>query len=446
MTTAIQGQTIALLAFFYEYEGGPAQDVTGLTITITAPDATIPVGPTGSGITHLATGVYRYSWAVSADAVLGDYVVSWSADTGDATEVVSVTSLNAGDSSSVLPWYCTREDVKAALDVKETARADWQVDEAISAVSRSIEHCTNRVFYPQAGTRYFDWPNLQNGTSYKLWLEQDEVISVSSVSSGGTTIPTSAFNLEPVNQGPPYDRVELKLSGSASYGLSNTHQRDVAMTGVFGYRNDETAAGALLATVSTTTTTTITCTDPRKIGVGSLIRVDSERMVVTEKAMATSGQTLQTPLTAANNNEAVAVGDGTAFHVGEVILLDSERMRIDDITGNNLTVTRAWDGSTLATHTGSTIYRQTSLTVARGVLGTSAATHSVDTEIVRWTPPGPIRQLARAAALDAVLQEQSGYARIVGSGDNARGASGASLRALWAQVEEDFRRLRLGVV
>jgi hypothetical protein len=346
-------------------------------------------------------------------------------------------------------FYCTRESVKLALDVAETARADWQVDEAIEAASREIERCTHRVFYPWTGTRYFDWPNPQNGTSYRLWLEEDELISVTRVLSGTVEITLDQYNLEPINQGPPYDRLELLLDGPASFGLSNTRQRDVAITGVYaGCALDESAVGALAAAISNTTSTSITVTDPWSVGVGSILRVDAERMLVTERSWTTSAQTIQTDaLTTLANNQIVKVTDGTAFSRGETVMIDAEQMRVDAIAGNSLIVTRNWNGSTLAGHSvGATIYRSTLLTVTRGALGTTPTTHLISAPVYRFNPPAQVRSLARAQALDTLQQERSGYARVVGSGDNARNAYGVALANMWKRVEDDLGRVRLGVV
>lgn len=52
--------------------------------------------------------------------------------------------------------YCTREDVKNALDIKETARNDDQIDRAIEGATDTIEDDLNRKFYPEVDTRYFD--------------------------------------------------------------------------------------------------------------------------------------------------------------------------------------------------------------------------------------------------------------------------------------------------
>lgn len=344
-------------------------------------------------------------------------------------------------------FYCTRESVKAALDASFTGRTDAQIDEAIDAASRAVEEDTNRVFYPQVGVRYVDWPDAQFGTSYRVWLEENEVISVSQLASGGVNILPGLYTLEP-SYGPPYDHLELNLGSSASFGGGNTHQRSIAISGVFGYRDDETAAGQLAAAVVSAAAPTISVTNTTAIGIGSVLRIDDERMLVTGRAWADSGDSVQTDaLTATNSNQTVLVTDGSTFQDGETVLIGAEQMLVQAVAGNALIVTRAWNGSTLAQHAVSApIYRLSTLTVERGALGTVAATHADAAPVRQWQAPAQIRTLVRAIAIDTVMQEQSGYARTVGSGDNTRNASGAGLGALRSAVIDNFRRERLGVV
>lgn len=326
------------------------------------------------------------------------------------------------------PWYATREDVKGALDYKETARNNAQVDRALAAVSRAIENNCHRVFYPSIATRYFDWPNYQYSYAWKLYLDQNDLISVTSLTSGGVTIQPSGYLLEPVNSGPPYTRVDINLasSGSSFNAGAGTWQRSIAITGLWGYGNTEAPAGAVAAAFNASVTT-VQVTDSSSIGVGQVLRIGAERLLVTDKGQLSTGQTLQTPLTAQQANNIMAVTTGSAYTIGEVLLLDAERMRVEDIAGNNLTVHRAWDGSTLAAHTGSTIYAPRSLTVVRGALGTTAASALQGDPIVKWTPPSLIRQLTIGEAINNLQQEATGYARTVGnaagSGNTKRGTS-----------------------
>jgi hypothetical protein len=155
------------------------------------------------------------------------------------------------------------------------------------------------------------------------------------------------------------------------------------------------------------------------VGVGSILRVDSERMIVTDRQQLTTGQVLGAPgLTAQANSVAVPVANGALFARDEVILIDAEKLLITDIAGNNLVVRRGWDGTVLAAHTaGATIYAPRTLTVTRGVLGTTADTHANASPVYRWEPPGPVRQLVIAEAINSLTTEASGYSRALRSGE-----------------------------
>lgn len=324
-------------------------------------------------------------------------------------------------------WYATREDVKSSLDSAETARNNARVDRALESSSRSLESDLNRKFYPVVATRYFPWPNWQYAWPWRLWLDADELISVTTLVSGGVTISPSAYFLEPVNTGPPFTSIEIDLSSSSAFNVRNTFQRSIAITGTFGYSADEEPAGALAAAINSTSATTCNVTDSSLIGVGQIIKIDSERLVVTAKNMLTTAQTLQTPVNAVASDVTIAVTTGSAYAVGEVILLDAEKMLIVDISGNNLTVKRAWDGSVLASHTGSTVFAPRTLTVQRGALGTTAATHLIAAPVTKHVVPGLVKDLCIAEAINQIQQETSGYARTVGSGDSSRPATGGGL-------------------
>lgn len=339
-------------------------------------------------------------------------------------------------------WYCTREDVKSALDTKETARNNAQVDRAIESGSRGIEGMCHRRFYPELRTMTWDWPNRQHARSWRLWLDANELISITTMTSGGVVIPAPARFLRP-DDGPPFNRVEIDLSSSSAFSAVGTHQRAITITGLYGHRNDEEPAGALASPVDSVAVT-VAVTDSAAVGVGSILRVDAERMIVTGKRMLTTGQTLQAPVDAQNKTVTIPVVNGAAFAPDETILLDAERMQIVDITGNSLIVKRGWDGSVLASHTGSTIYAPRTLTVQRGVLGTTAAAHLTAAPNVKHAVPGLVKQLAVAEALNATQQEQAGYARTIGpvGGSSAprTNATFSGLEMLRSQVFDAYGR------
>lgn len=346
--------------------------------------------------------------------------------------------------------YVTREEVAAAADVAASAYAYTGIDRALETSADDVEGLCHRRFWPWAGTRYFDWPDWgDTGAGWRLWLDDNDLISVTALVSGGTAIAASGYLLRRSDgkDEPPYTHIEINLGTPAAFGGGTTWQRSIAVTGLWGHSNDETAAGALAEALDASETA-VDVTDSAAVGVGHLVRVDTERMLVAGKAMLSTGQTLQTALTAGSGNTTVAVTTGSAYQPGETLLLDSERMLVCDVAGNNLTVKRAHDGTVLAAHTGSTIYAPRTLTVVRGFGGTTAATHLTAAPVVRHAPPGAVRDLSLAYCLNQGQQESAAYARSSGQGDHLQESLG---RGLTAGIEADVyarfgRKLRVRAV
>jgi hypothetical protein len=328
--------------------------------------------------------------------------------------------------------YCTREDVQDAFDVREAAHRSAQIDQAIASASDDIDGWLNRHKHglaPTNATRYFPWPG-RDSQAWRLWLDENELVSVSTLTAGGTAIAAADYFLEPVNSGPPYTYIEIDLNSSAAFSNSGTHQRAIQVTGVFGINDDRKAAGLLESAIVSTTTTALDVTRGDVVGVGSVLTVDSERMLVTEKQPLDSGQNLVSAMTDLNSDRTVDVADGSLFFVGELILIDSERMRIVDIAGNNLTVIRAYDGSVLADHLiAADVYAYRRLGVERGALGSTAATHLDATPVAVWDVPSLIRDLCKAEAITRVEQEFSAYGSRVYSDEAERDSSGTEVVA-----------------
>lgn len=453
MTDVIAGQTVALLAQFFDFSGGALTNLDAtptIAVTSVATGATA-LAATTSGVTHPGTGSYGYGWTPASNLTPGLYLALWAGlkngSAVTATETITVTAPAAADATNTSPegiWYATREDIMGALDIKESARNRRQIDQAIESASRSVEGLCHRRFYPVQATRFFDWPPRAGMTPWILRLNDKELISVSTLASGGRVITSDEYNLEPVNSGPPFNRIEIKLSSDASLGGGDTYQRDVQATGLWGYRLTETATGSTVEVLDDTETA-IDVDGPTSaaVGIGSILRVDSERMLVTSRAQLSTGQT--GTLTISKADVSLTVADGAAFAVDEVLLLDSERMRVDDIAGNVLTVERAYDGTVLAAHTTATIYAPRTLTVTRGALGTTAAAHAGTSTVYRFDPPGLIRQLTKAEAITQLTQERAGwFMKASTTGSSAGRVSMEALQTLRDQAyAEHGRKLRL---
>lgn len=335
------------------------------------------------------------------------------------------------------PTYVTREDIESAMDVSPSAYMARQVDRVCQAGSRAVESFCHRVFYPVQATRTFDYPG-PDATSLKLRLHEQELVSATLITSDGVTIPANTGYLLRPDIGPPFNTVEINRDGTSSF--AGGPQRAISITGLWaGAPNTETSVTTLESAIASTSATMVSV-NTAVDGVGSILRVDDERMIVTGKAFI-AGPVTASALTANANSVSLTVADGDLFTQYETLLIDAERVQVEDIAGDTLILRRARGGSPLAAHLlGAQIYWQHTLSVERGALGTTAATHLDNAAVYRWEPPSMVASLARAYALDQFLQENSGYARTAGQGDNERPVTGTGIRALERRMEGIYRR------
>ena len=342
-----------------------------------------------------------------------------------------------------VPAYCNAAVVRRATDLPVTPDADDDIARAIDDASRAIERmCLGRRFYPVSETRTMDWPDRAsvNVDSRKLWLDDNELLSLSALSIGGTS--TASYRLGPEVSGQPYQWIEIDADSTTTFTTDDTsgYQDAISLTGVFGFTSTLAASGALNGAVATTTATSVTTTDGSKLDIGDAIKIDSEYLIITGTAWSDTTEDLLANLTVDSDDNTVAVADGTAYVKGERLLVGTERMRIDDIAANNLIVSRAVEGSTLAAHTlGDDIYAVRTYIVDRGQLGTTAATHADAAVVQRHVPPAGVTSLCLAEAIVQLAQENAGYARTIGSGDNEREARGAGLKSKRDDVKRRYK-------
>jgi len=346
--------------------------------------------------------------------------------------------------------YTTRERVKAAVDVKNSVRANEAIDRAIRDGSRSVERLCRRTFYPRIATRTFDALSEDRPTTGVLYLGGDtELIELLTLSTGGSSISLADVKLYP-SGGMPYTRLELsRASANTAFGGGPTTQQDISMRALFGWADDQAPAGDVGAAGITSFATTLDVTDGSLIGVGSLLTIDSERLLVTERRTLSTGLTSTAVLTDKMNAVTVTLSGTTAApEPGEMILIDGERMLVQDRVGTALYVTRAIDGSVLAAHAiGAAVYAYRTLVVERGMCGTTAAIHLAGADITTYVPPAPIEGLVVAEALNQIAQENSAYARVIGAGEGQREARGAGLADKRKRVRTEFgRRVRMGAI
>jgi len=366
------------------------------------------------------------------------------------------------------PCYSNRTDVQRAPDFKNGLIDNARIDRAMQSAADKIEGQMHRVFYPNDTTYRWDWPNYQYAYPWRVWLDNWDLQILTQLQSPfGTTLPLNALIGYPLNRKPgfPYRQVQIDRSQTVFWGATATPQASIWMTGTFGWIGLD-QAGTLAANVTTTTATSVTISDGSQCGPGDVIVLNpgtgavpfpqaqyahtfgaiapltGERVLVTDVAPTATGLTQSGSgcgTAQEADNQLSTTGSGS-LNVGEVIVLDAERMLVTQIIGGVATVTRAWDGTILATHTAATVNALRLLTVQRGQLGTSPATYTSGQAISRCRPPQLIRDVAIAEAVNQVMQETSGYARTVGGPDVSMAAPGVALADLWDEAVTTYGR------
>jgi hypothetical protein len=316
-------------------------------------------------------------------------------------------------------YYCTVEDVADALEEKASAYDLASIKTACASAADDVDDAVQLAagsFRPLTAAKSFRWPDTQTSTYYRLWLDANRLLSLTSLVSGGVTIPSSGYYLEPQQYGPPYDRIEINLGSDSAWSFADTPQRAITATGLWGVSNDQADAGTLAASISTTTATTCTVSDASAVGIGDHLTVGTEVMIVSGRSWAAvSGGDTTGTLDASAAARTLAVADGTLYHEGELLLVDAERVKVVDIAGNNLTVLRAQDGSVLASHSsGVTVYARRGLVVSRGAQGSTAATHSSGSAVTRHVVAPAANDLAIASAVSTLLARRRGYTQQAG--------------------------------
>ena len=308
-------------------------------------------------------------------------------------------------------WYATREAVSLTLEAADTSRSASLIDRKIEAASRTAESCLHRRFYPALVTVEYDWPNYQYVAPWQLWLDDNEAISIISMVAGGTTIDAAdRFLRRGDNKAePPYSYIEIDQASAAALQSGDTWQKSIVLSLLTGWNDTDTSAphATLSGAINSSVLTGVLnpSTGPYEdLGVGSLLLIGTERLqVIGRRYSAVTGQTLGGNLEDHQSVVSIPVTSGAAFSVGESILIDSEKMRVTEIAGNTLVCDRAFDGTVLDTHTsGASIYARRTFTFKRGVLGSTAASHSDTDSVYVHAYPEPLPELVIAEVCAAM--------------------------------------------
>lgn len=341
-------------------------------------------------------------------------------------------------------WYATREQVMEATDTANTARSRRKIDRAIASASRAIDLATGRRFYPMLDTRKFDWPALglpPTSPDWMLLLDEDEAISISAVASGGIDLTTDQWIAYPPNapsRGMPYTNVQINFANTGAFSVGDTSQNSIEVTGVFGYPGTD----ELCTTVVADSSSTVDVAGAGLVGVGSILLVGDERLVVTGRSQLAVGVTLGADLDNKPASTLVQLSGEADIDEDEVILVDGEKMLVTDVVEDTLVVKRAWDGTATAAHASdAALYAPRRLQVQRGALGTAQATHAPTAPVAVWQVAEFVNEWCVAEALVNLGQQKAGYAAIAGSGENAREARGFAVTDVRTRALAAYQRM-----
>jgi hypothetical protein len=248
--------------------------------------------------------------------------------------------------------YATLTDARRHLDLSSAQTGDDDLLLALlGAASRLIEAYAGRRFYPVRQTVTYSYDDPA------LLLLHDDLLALNSLTNGdGSALSASVYHLHPagaaVKSSVLLDRTQAVF----------THDGDpvdaITVDGTWGFHPDWGNAWA------------------------------SSGDSVQDNPLSSSA----TALTVSDADAPESTGYGQRFAVGQLIRIDSEYLHV------------------LAVNTSTN-----TLTVARGVNGTTAASHTQGTTIDRYCPPEDIRQVCLRVAMWLYKQQDAGFAVAAGS-------------------------------
>lgn len=221
----------------------------------------------------------------------------------------------------------TVEDVRSEYQKIISNSDDPLILEIIRSVCEDIERIGQRSYVPRIETIYRD--AVADVLDDGILLLEDDLLEVTTLTNGdGTVIASDDYYFEPRHK-TPYWGIGLLGSSGLTWQYQEDSEDAISIVGVWGYHKRYTDAwrqvDTLGAAVSSTTATTITLTTGATVKAGQLLKLDTEFVYASNEA------------------------------------------------GKAVTVVRAVNGST-------------------------AATHLINTPVYAWTPSAALVQLAKEAS------------------------------------------------
>jgi len=200
VSTFLQGDDGTFTAQFYEYAGGPATNLTGVTVEITKVGEVVPAVPaTASGVTNPATGFYTFVWAVPLGQDTGDYTIVWEGTDGQSEIIQASEVFTVG--AAVSGTWATVADVLEITGETVTSAKLRQAQYVIDMKSgRSYEIHDMLV----ANSRRRDLHYLKLATAYQAaWMKsQPDMFGRMNLTNVNADSSSATFGVDAMSLGP----------------------------------------------------------------------------------------------------------------------------------------------------------------------------------------------------------------------------------------------------
>ena len=310
--------------------------------------------------------------------------------------------------------FCTVRDLisDAQAPIADEARLFQAIREACDYLAKEIGW-----FIPVTLTRGFQAPEAVAS------LFVPPLLAISSIANESVSLTSVDYILKPDDghwANGPYTKIVADPDSSLLSTWSDLVD-GVAITGKWGLCN---RTALLTATVADTTQQsdsqlTLKLSNAGEASPGMVLLIGTEQELVTGWSTPTASVT-QLNGAATISDEILTVDDASLVNIGELVRIDFEQMLVKDrnTTTNKLYVMRGYNNTARAAHLDNAtldVYR--TVTVERGVNGTTAATHANGVAISRYLAPDDVQMLSKQIATLLVQKAKSGYQGRTGNQD-----------------------------
>ncbi len=310
---------------------------------------------------------------------------------------------------SIVQVFCSVADLVEDQQSAGASEARWL--ESIKAASDFLQKEIG-WFIPVTQTLKFDG----NGRDT---LYVSPLLRVNSIINDETTLTSADYLPHPDNRhwaNGPYSWLTVAAD---SDNLSEWFDEDggVVLDGVWGFFDKTILTGATVASNQAIDALTLAVSDGGKVSPGMILLIGTEQMLVNGWESPTAAVTKLNGAVSASD-VIFTLDDATLVKRGEILRVEFEQVKVKDVQGNRISVTRGWNGSGTSSHADNSdvdVYRTVS--VERGINGTTSAAHASSDAISRYVVPDDILFLTREIATLMLNKAKGGYQGKSGSAE-----------------------------